>query len=113
MVARWAERGSLGFPSQVAMTALNTASLLGIQRSLQTALPFAAGRERVAARDATGAPALPIEVRRRLLYNPDLVSSHFLVPGLVGIILQLVTLFAACTLAILAIASLRFRKQMG
>jgi ABC-type multidrug transport system permease subunit len=28
-----------------------------------------------------------------LLYNPDLESSHFFVPGLVGIILQLVTLF--------------------
>ncbi|MEZ5967041.1 MAG: ABC transporter permease [Planctomycetota bacterium] len=82
-----------GSDSQVAMTALNTVSLLGIQRSLQTALPFAEGLERVVARDATGAPALPIEMRPRLLYNPDLVSSHFLVPGLVGIILQLVTLF--------------------
>ena len=32
-------------------------------------------------------------MRPRLLYNPDLESSHFFVPGLVGIILQLVTLF--------------------
>ena len=45
------------------------------------------------ARDATGHAALPIEVRSRMLYNPDLESSHFFVPGLVGIILQLVTLF--------------------
>ncbi len=37
--------------------------------------------------------ALPIETRTRMLYNPDLKSSHFFVPGLVGIILQLVTLF--------------------
>jgi len=36
---------------------------------------------------------MPIEIRPRLLYNPDLESSHFFVPGLVGIILQLVTLF--------------------
>ena len=36
---------------------------------------------------------MPIETRTRLLYNPDLESSHFFVPGLVGIILQLVTLF--------------------
>ncbi len=36
---------------------------------------------------------MPVEVRSRLLYNPDLESSHFFVPGLVGIILQLVTLF--------------------
>ena len=27
----------------------------------------------------------------RVLFNPDLISSHFYVPGLVGIILQLVT----------------------
>ena len=32
-------------------------------------------------------------MRPRLLFNPDLESSHFFVPGLVGIILQLVTLF--------------------
>ena len=32
-------------------------------------------------------------MRPRLLYNPDLESSRFFVPGLVGIILQLVTLF--------------------
>ena len=36
---------------------------------------------------------MPIDVRPRLLYNPDLESSHFFVPGLIGIILQLVTLF--------------------
>jgi ABC transporter DrrB family efflux protein len=36
---------------------------------------------------------MPLEVRPRLLFNPDLESSHFFVPGLVGIILQLVTLF--------------------
>ena len=45
------------------------------------------------ARDPTGQGVLPIETRTRLLYNPDLESSHFFVPGLVGIILQLVTLF--------------------
>jgi ABC transporter DrrB family efflux protein len=36
---------------------------------------------------------LPIDVRPRLLYNPDLESANFFVPGLVGIIMQLVTLF--------------------
>ncbi|MCA9031215.1 MAG: ABC transporter permease, partial [Planctomycetaceae bacterium] len=47
----------------------------------------------VPARNAEGAVAIPIEMRPRLLYNPNLESSHFFVPGLVGIILQLVTLF--------------------
>jgi ABC transporter DrrB family efflux protein len=45
------------------------------------------------ARDLTGKPALPVVMRPRLLYNPNLESAHFFVPGLVGIILQLVTLF--------------------
>jgi ABC transporter DrrB family efflux protein len=45
------------------------------------------------ARDPFGQLALPIEVRGRLLYNPDLESSHFFVPGLIGIILQVVLLF--------------------
>lgn len=34
---------------------------------------------------------LPLEIRPRVLFNPDLISSHFYVPGLIGIILQLVT----------------------
>lgn len=37
------------------------------------------------------APAPPIEARPRLLYNPDGRSETFFVPGLAGIILQLVT----------------------
>ncbi len=36
---------------------------------------------------------MPLDIRHRLLYNPDLKSSYFFVPGLVGIILQMVTLF--------------------
>jgi ABC transporter DrrB family efflux protein len=47
----------------------------------------------VPARDRFGKAAMPIEMRPRLLFNPDLQSSHFFVPGLVGIIMQLVTLF--------------------
>lgn len=34
---------------------------------------------------------LAVEMRPRVLFNPDLKSSHFYVPGLIGIILQLVT----------------------
>jgi ABC transporter DrrB family efflux protein len=45
------------------------------------------------AQTAAGEPALAIEVRPRLLYNPNLESAHFFVPGLVAIILQLILLF--------------------
>jgi ABC transporter DrrB family efflux protein len=82
-----------GSDSQVATTALNTVNLLGVNRSIALARVVAEGLPRVPARNELGRPALPIEMRPRLLYNPDLESSHFFVPGLVGIILQLVTLF--------------------
>lgn len=82
-----------GSDSQVATTALNASNLLGMNLSMNMAKQFAETLPIVLARDAQGAAALPIEVRPRLLYNPDLESSHFFVPGLVGIILQLVTLF--------------------
>jgi ABC transporter DrrB family efflux protein len=82
-----------GSDSQVATAAQSTAQLLGLNLSIQLARTKAEALQVAAARDPTGHSALPIETRTRLLYNPDLQSSHFFVPGLVGIILQLVTLF--------------------
>jgi ABC transporter DrrB family efflux protein len=82
-----------GSDSQVASTAQNTAQLLGQTLSIQLARRKAESLQLAPARDATGQASLPIEIRTRLLYNPDLESSHFFVPGLIGIILQLVTLF--------------------
>jgi len=74
-----------GSDSNLASQALQATKLLALTRS----------------RSLAGAPAEPaIDLRTRLLYNPDLDSAHFFVPGLVGIILQLVTLFlTAFTLA--------------
>ncbi len=82
-----------GSDSNVAMTAQNTAQLLGISASRRLAVGVLEGQPRAPAHDASGRVTLPIEVRSRLLYNPGLDSSRFFVPGLVGIILQLVTLF--------------------
>ncbi|MBS0262418.1 MAG: ABC transporter ATP-binding protein/permease [Planctomycetes bacterium] len=82
-----------GSDSQVATTALNATNLLGVSKSKQLAFQMADSLERVPARDSTGRAAMSVEMRPRLLYNPDLESSHFFVPGLVGIIMQLVTLF--------------------
>jgi ABC-type multidrug transport system ATPase subunit/ABC-type multidrug transport system permease subunit len=82
-----------GSDSQVATTALSTVNLLGINRSLQIGRSKADALQIAVARDPAGNLALPIEMRSRLLYNPDLLSPRFFVPGLVGIILQLVTLF--------------------
>ena len=82
-----------GSDSQAATTAMNTANLLGLQMSIRRTKAMAANLPIVPARDDTGAAALPVEMRTRLLFNPNLKSSHFFVPGLVGIIMQLVTLF--------------------
>ncbi|MCA9049874.1 MAG: ABC transporter permease, partial [Planctomycetaceae bacterium] len=82
-----------GSDSQVASTALTSANLLGLMLSQQRARRFVEGLSQVPSRDDSGSAAVPIEMRTRLLYNPNLESSHFFVPGLVGIILQLVTLF--------------------
>jgi ribosome-dependent ATPase len=82
-----------GSDSQVALTALNTTNLLGLNRSMARGRVFFEARQIAVARDPYGALALPIEVRPRLLFNPELRSARFFVPALVGIILQLVTLF--------------------
>ncbi len=82
-----------GSDSQVANSALNATNLLGFNLSLGYTRPFVEQLGTVPSRDQFGNAALPIEMRPRLLFNPDLESSHFFVPGLVGIILQLVTLF--------------------
>lgn len=82
-----------GSDSQAARSALNTAALLGISESLAIGRPYAEALQAAAARDAWGQWAMPVQIRSRLLFNPDLKSAHFFVPALVGIIMQLVTLF--------------------
>jgi ribosome-dependent ATPase len=82
-----------GSDSQVATTAQNTAQLLGLNISIGMARHKADALQVATARGPSGRAELPIEIRPRLLFNPDLESSRFFVPGLVGIILQLVTLF--------------------
>ena len=41
----------------------------------------------------TGLPPATLDVRPRVLFNPDLRSANFLVPGLIGVIMQLITMF--------------------
>jgi ribosome-dependent ATPase len=82
-----------GSDSQVATTALNTVNLLALRLSIGRAKAIGEAVQVSPARGQAGQPALPIDARTRLLYNPDLVSARFFVPGLVAIILQLVLLF--------------------
>lgn len=82
-----------GSDSQVATSTLTTVKLLGFTTSFEKGRAYGEARQISIARDPAGRMAIPIELRTRLLYNPDLLSERFFVPGLVGIILQLVTVF--------------------
>lgn len=67
----------------VARSALSTAEALGFVASLEIA-----GRSLTGGRMVT----LPLEIRTRAWYNPDLRSANFMVPGLLATILQMLTL---------------------
>lgn len=82
-----------GSDSQVANQALSAAKMLGTTISLSRGKAMGDSLRIAVARDIEGHAVMPVDIRPRLLYNPDLLSERFFVPGLVGIILQLVTLF--------------------
>ena len=42
----------------------------------------------------TGVRDLPVEVRPQILYNPEMRSPNFFVPGVIGLVLQIATMFA-------------------
>ena len=71
-----------GSSSTIALQALQTALGLALRESLTTTLQESRRRE------------MPIEVRPQMLYNPTMKSAHFFVPGVMGIALQIATVFA-------------------
>jgi ABC-2 type transport system permease protein len=71
-----------GSNSSIASSALNTALNVGFRSALL----------QLATR--TGLRDLPVEVRPQILYNPEMRSPNFFVPGVIGIVLQIATTFA-------------------
>jgi ABC-2 type transport system permease protein len=71
-----------GSSSTVALQALQTSMGLALRESLTTTMKEARRSE------------MPIEVRPQMLYNPTMKSAHFFVPGVMGIALQIATVFA-------------------
>ncbi len=69
-----------GSNSNVAMQALNVSNAIALRGSVAI---VGAG---------VGATTLPIEARPRVLFNPDMKTANFMVPGLVGLVMQLVTM---------------------
>jgi ABC-2 type transport system permease protein len=82
--------------SMSSASAISAAQMLGmVQRSTRTPLGVGAGTA-----------ALPLyDVRIRPWYNPDLVSSHYMVPGILGTILTMTMIMLT------AIAIVREREQ--
>jgi ABC-2 type transport system permease protein len=71
-----------GSNSTTALQALNTAMGVTLTQSVQQLL-----RE-------TGRRNVPIDIRPQMLYNPTMRSPNFYIPGVIGIVLQIGTLFA-------------------
>ena len=71
-----------GADPTIAATALGAAVQIGQSKST------AVMRAQLQARGQSSGVASPIDVRTQVWYNPDLISAYFLIPGLVGTILQ-------------------------
>jgi len=69
----------------VARSALSTAEAIGQVASLEIV-------SRMLARSGVAAAGLPLEIRTRAWYNPDLRSVNFMVPGLLAVVLQMLTM---------------------
>lgn len=70
-----------GSDSTVAMQALNVSNAIALQRSFKAVQKRLPGQTQ------------PVESRPRVLFNPDMKTANFMVPGLIGIVLQVVTMF--------------------
>ena len=80
-----------GSDPTVAGTALAAATLIGQANSTRLTL------ERLGLRGQAGAFQPPIEVRTQVWYNPDLVSAYYMIPALIGLILQFLTVVLTAT----------------
>lgn len=71
-----------GSDNTIASSALNVTSNLALQKSLEGLLK----------EFDKNSNEIPFDTRPKILYNPDLRSQNFFVPGVIGVALQLVTI---------------------
>jgi ABC-2 type transport system permease protein len=74
-----------GSDPTVAGGALSAATLLGQTQSVKLQV------ERLARQTSGGMPTTVVDVRSQVWYNPDMVSAYFMIPGMIGMILQMMT----------------------
>ncbi|MBI4446398.1 MAG: ABC transporter permease [Acidobacteria bacterium] len=72
-----------GSDSSIASQAVAVSNSVGLSQSLR----------RLLEQHPVPEPALAVEVRPKMLFNPDMRSANFMVPGLIAIILQIITTF--------------------
>ena len=70
-----------GSNSTTALQALNTGLAVTMRESIGQLVSEA------------GRASIPIEVRPQMLYNPAMKSPNFFIPGVIGLVLQMATLF--------------------
>lgn len=70
-----------GSDSSIASQSLQVSSAVGMTESLKRMTSGIESRTSI----------LPVEVRPKMLFNPDSRSANFMVPGLIAIILQIIT----------------------
>jgi ABC-2 type transport system permease protein len=74
-----------GSDPTVASTALSAAQLIGQAHATQVL------QSRLERSGLSATITLPIEVHTSVWYNPDLISAHFMIPGVIGMILYALT----------------------
>jgi ABC-2 type transport system permease protein len=80
-----------GSDPNVASTSLAAAELIGQSHATQLVV------ERLSRSGLAGTTQPALTVRSRVWYNPDLQSAYFMVPALIGMILQLMTTMLTAT----------------
>ena len=80
-----------GSDPTVASTALSAARFIGQEHATRIL------EERLARKGQANILQPPIDVRTQVWYNPDLVSSYFMIPGVIGVILYALTSILTAT----------------
>jgi ABC-2 type transport system permease protein len=83
-----------GSESSVAGEAMNVANAIALSESLERALSVSVTRQ-----------TLPVEARPKVLFNPDMRSANFLIPGMIAVLMQMMTVLLT------AIAIVREREK--
>ncbi len=80
-----------GSDPAIANTALSAATMIGQTKATNLIV------ERAASRGQSAVTQMPVEVRTQVWYNPDLLSSYYMIPALIGLILMMMTTLLTST----------------